>query len=130
MSRLDDTHIVAATKGVWWGYEPVPPFKVQRFHVLGYPALSVWSNPVETLDEAMRLVAMQFLPIETGFCIEVVDDNWTGVFGLSKLTGLADMLGHAWGVGAAFEAAERLGDIDQVSLAIWEMNARKTAPGG
>lgn len=129
MSWLDGTTIVPAFKGKFWSYQPRPPFKVQRWHVLGIPMLAHWSD-TETLEGALNMLAMQYLPVEQGFCVEIVDDNLVGIFGISKLTGLAEMMGAAWGVEVAFQTAEQLGDIDQVSLAIWEMNARKQAPGG
>lgn len=129
MSRLEETTIIPATKGMWWGYQPVPPFKVQRWHVLGYESLRHWSIH-DTLEAAMEAVAMQYLPVEAGFCIEVVDESFAGIFGLSKLCELAEAFAMAWGVGATFEVAERQGLIEPVNLAVWEMTARRSAPGG
>lgn len=126
---IEEHALVVGAKRVPWSYTPVGPFKVERWHVSCSPWACRWVM-ADTLGGALEIVAMKLLPVATGYCIEIIDESFRGVFGVSCLTGLAESLMHAWGVGAAFETAERQGWIDPIALAIWEVNARKAAPGG
>lgn len=129
-------NIIVASKGTPWEYEPRGPFQFQMFHQSGDPMNALW-RVCPTLAEAVNEFARWGLPPRMGYAAEIVDESFRqilcGWFSTASIDGYAmtpwDVGGAWYGCRAAFDEARRQQICDDVSLAMWEVTAMRTAPG-
>lgn len=134
--RVEDYgNIVISSKGTPWEYQPRGPFQFQHWHQSSDPALCGWAV-CATLADAVNEFARWALPPREGYMAEIVDESFrqivAGVWTTDTryTTRAAWDLGGAWfGCRAAFDEFRRQHVCDDVSIAMWEVTAMRTAPG-
>jgi hypothetical protein len=134
--RLEDhNNIVVGDTGTPWDYVPRPPFLFQMFHQDADPAKSTWVV-CQTLPEAVNEFARWALPAREGYGAGIVDESFRHVLGVSWHTWVGQYgttafeMGGVWfGCSAVFAEMRRQCVCDEVSIAMWEVTAMRTAPG-
>ena len=134
--RLEEYgNIVVGDMGTPWDYRPRPPFQFQMFHQDADPTKTTFVV-CDTLDVAVNEFARWALPAREGYGAGIIDESFRHVFGAMWHTMFGahgfntfEMGGFWFGCQAAFEEARRQQICDDVSLAIWESLAMRSAPG-
>lgn len=132
--RIEDyDNVVSSSKGTPWGYEPRGPLVFQMFHQSGDPLHTMW-RVAPSLPAAVNEFARWALPPRKEYIAEIVDESFRQVVAAMWTTvepgeGAWEMGGGWFGCRAVFDEFRRQQVSDDVSIAMWEVTAMRTAPG-